>query len=503
MIAETIKTKYRHVMTWKALFNQSRKLANKLISGSRAVITIIDKIRDLIVILLKALWRHLWPPYRVADNYKKLSEDATQLVSDKVISEDTVKQLDPTMIYWAGNQLTISRAQARSSIVTNLPYWIAVSAFLLACITSNGDLERFLKMDSDMAYTLVLIGSGIPFAIGFLTYAMLFSVILWPGSPVGSKVVAGLGWLLLLSVPLMSLIVLLTVDLSYVATHISPEWLPLYDRLNSSLHPEIKKALLSLVRHEYPYFEIVVSTLGWFVALPLWLFFTGALENRGKLIFEKRVRRDDPQIYFLQTVFELVVGLRRGSTWQERYFRWEGPDAQRRILRQLESAALSLEEIPQHTPADDLASDIAVATRYRKRAAFIRGFKLWVMIPNSGTRDDLIRELGKLLTQCADGDWSSFPEMDVAEISTRARLRRILEWVRRIATAFLPAGIYYLLSIRFPAIVKELPQQVQFGVWIWAGICLFLLLEPDLGERLSLLSKLRQLGTGKDVESKK
>jgi hypothetical protein len=139
--------------------------------------------------------------------------------------------------------------------------------------------------------------------------------------------------------------------------------------------------------------------------------------------------------------------------------------------------------------------------RLARSAAAIRGFQLWVALPNSGTWAELRRRCIGILGTVLLKEFDSLPDDVPLPLDPPTRLRIVVAWLRTLVVAAVPLAV--TLALRHLAILPA-------GTWtnsallisvVWAAVALMMLIDPLFTARMSavkdLTSILRGGGSGK------
>lgn len=96
----------------------------------------------------------------------------------------------------------------------------------------------------------------------------------------------------------------------------------------------------------------------------------------------------------------------------------------RLLIRYLERVAKSLESIANFMWLSHKSARGPVAALAYKKAAYVRGLKLYVLLPTGLSKNDLLHELSELIRVTLTDGWQNLPEADPELDKTTSRMQR-------------------------------------------------------------------------------
>ena len=175
--------------------------------------------------------------------------------------------------------------------------------------------------------------------------------------------------------------------------------------------------------------------------------------------------------------------------------RKDDEDGRNVILALLEEAARYLEMVGRNISAGDRPSAFWKREAYGRRVQGLRELKMAVMLPKVDTRDWLEKELQRLLTLVAVGNWDGLPVNKFDLPRSLAWWRRALFIVRSGAIAFVP-----IIAIStfgpFKSLPADISRYVNAGCWVWALLNVIWIVDPRAAEKLSAAKDLSSLLSG-------
>jgi hypothetical protein len=192
-----------------------------------------------------------------------------------------------------------------------------------------------------------------------------------------------------------------------------------------------------------------------------------------------------PRERLLQAFFKCLYELTAVKTQEN----WTDPMVRGVFLERFEDAAKCLETISKKFSTGDRFSTGWNRLEYLRRAAGIREFKKWVLMPKTDTRYNLDRELRGIIQLVALGDWDGLPQADLPSNAPVPWWRRLSEIIRSLLIAALPVVVVTFFGQMF--LPNEILKNYATGAaWLWALISLLVVLDPRLGEKLSAFKDL-------------
>jgi hypothetical protein len=192
----------------------------------------------------------------------------------------------------------------------------------------------------------------------------------------------------------------------------------------------------------------------------------------------------NPIAYFLLPLFEMLIRISKESPEAGS---WDPPDERRNFLTQIEVAAQCLEILRKRMPPQDPMIERKSKEAFHSRIAYLRGLKMWILIPQPVSRLNLTKELHRIVELAASGDWDGLPQatLDVEGKAEPSRWFRVLNVLRNLILALAPPIAVMALTVtRQLENVGPLREQIVLLSWIWALLNLLKLLDPNLNDRV-------------------
>jgi len=172
-----------------------------------------------------------------------------------------------------------------------------------------------------------------------------------------------------------------------------------------SLIPEISILTGVWVRPGYG-LDVIAASLFVSSSAGLSLLCLYCLGSAGEALGLSLRRWQYPRERLLWALFKSLYEL----TLMENSQDWTDPTVRGVFLAQFEDAAKCLEIISKKLSMGDRFSAAWNRLEYVRRASGIRELKKWVLLPKTDTRNNLDRELRRIIQLVAVGDWDGLPQ---------------------------------------------------------------------------------------------
>lgn len=178
---------------------------------------------------------------------------------------------------------------------------------------------------------------------------------------------------------------------------------------------------------------------------------------------------------------------------------WNHPANRQEILTLLETAATCLEKhLRRQFISGDPGTDAWFGEMIQEIALGLRSLKKWVLLPWYDTRQHFTRQLLTILRDTARGDWNSLyrekPEALSRPRRTELFVRSVLRTVRTVLAAGGPLLILWSLQQLGIALSEDVVNYLTLGGIFWGAVSILLWVDPDLKNKLDILSSLKSLG---------
>jgi hypothetical protein len=181
-------------------------------------------------------------------------------------------------------------------------------------------------------------------------------------------------------------------------------------------------------------------------------------------------------------------------------------DGRRDVVKHLENAA-QLTEVnlarAMLLPAPE--SNSVLQARLRRAARQIREYQLWIMLPNSQTRKDLLSTIARMLAAVLLSEYDALPSDPSLDDDrpTRSRVRAIATQVWVAVVGLVPlAGLITARHYGF-TFPKPIDGAALVVAALWAFTSLLMLIDPMFNARLAAVKELAQLFKGPNNEGAK
>jgi hypothetical protein len=178
---------------------------------------------------------------------------------------------------------------------------------------------------------------------------------------------------------------------------------------------------------------------------------------------------------------------------------WRSLAGRGELLSELELAARCLEYfIPRKLPALDPTSGAWQENRTRLMAAALRTVKIWILNPQSDTREHFIRRIAATLQPIALGDWHSVEQLSdedlikPVQLSARQRAGRITAALVRAALPLVLALLATKLPLGSdgkPLLEGGIANYLVGGTIIYAILTLLMAIDPQISDRVAIFKE--------------
>jgi hypothetical protein len=192
----------------------------------------------------------------------------------------------------------------------------------------------------------------------------------------------------------------------------------------------------------------------------------------------------NPIAYFLYSLFQ---ALRQLSKEFSQPGAWDPPEQREQLLCKIEEAARCLEILRERMPVQDPIMERASKEAFESRTAYLRGLKMWILVPQAASRFNLEKELRRILELAASGDWDGLPQAKLDQATNAVPWpQRAWYFTRDLIIAFVPLLAVATLNQNQQLKVDEpLKGYIILASWIWALITVLGTIDPNLEERVS------------------
>jgi hypothetical protein len=167
----------------------------------------------------------------------------------------------------------------------------------------------------------------------------------------------------------------------------------------------------------------------------------------------------------------------------------------------LERAARCLERyVPRQLHCGDSVTDYWLKETFRLAAAALREKKTWVLTPKTDTYDYFTRSIASTLIHAVNNNWDALERVKAEELMRQQKLARSQLWhfrlvvlVRVAFAAILPVMGFIILQLTPFAITGATRNYVIVGLFIWVGLSILALLDPDLEKKLGMANTIKTL----------
>lgn len=157
-----------------------------------------------------------------------------------------------------------------------------------------------------------------------------------------------------------------------------------------------------------------------------------------------------------------TLALAERYPWAKRF------DLRQRLLDHIETIARSMEyDLPRKLEPRDPATAAWLVRSYEEKAVALRSLKRWVCLPRDDTPAHLCPRIATALISGASDDWDALERLPVESLRQRW-WTRVARWLRTLAIALLPLGVWALLQQSGWALEGTSPQYIKLVVSAWA-----------------------------------